>query len=98
MGSGRRRNRKSQAANALAGRLRSMPMTVHSQSWRFARQFAACSSPGIGALGRGWVLRMIGGLVCGVVSLLPKTTDPQTEGKSKKSGKDTRNLREKNVN
>src|SRR5215469_15293640 len=98
MGSGRRRNRKSQAANALAGRLRSMPMTVHSQSWRFARQFAACSSPGIGALGRGWVLRMIGGLGCCALSLLAQTTDSQTAGESNKSWTVTSDLKGNNVN
>jgi hypothetical protein len=53
-----------------------MPMPdVHVQSRRLARQSAACSSRGIGALRPGRVLLMIGGLCCCALSLLAQTSD-----------------------
>ena len=45
------------------------------QSRRFARQSAACSSRGIGALQPRRVLMMIGGLCCCALSLLAQTSD-----------------------
>jgi hypothetical protein len=53
-------------------------LDVHVYSRRFARQSAACSSRGIGALRLGRVLLMIGGLCCCALGLVAQTSDSRT--------------------
>jgi hypothetical protein len=55
----------------------------HVQSRRFARQSAACSSRGIGALRLKRVLLIIGGLCCCALSSVAQTSDPTTDQPNK---------------
>ena len=68
-------------------------LDVHVYSRRFARQSAACSSRGIGALRLGRVLLMIGGLCCCGLSLVAQTSDSRTAEESTKSWRATTNLK-----
>jgi hypothetical protein len=55
----------------------------HVQSRQFARQSAACSSRGIGALRLGRVLLIIGGFYCCALSSFAQTSDPTTDQPNK---------------